>query len=173
MSGSDVSDFVKHYEAHKKSIFTYLLYRVSFDRELAEDLTSEIFLKAFEHFHTYDQNRPFKPWIFRIAHNHLVNYFTTKKPKPASLEEIQELSVEANLSGATDERMLMGKVEDIVKELPENLQEMILLRYQNGLSHKEIAEIVGKEEGAVRTAISRSLDTIRQKFHKKHSYGPL
>lgn len=164
-TSKSVKDFVQYYEAHKKSVFTYLLYRVSFNRELAEDLTSDVFLKAFEHFDSFDALRPFKPWIFRIAHNHLVNYFMTKKAQTVALEDVAEISVEAGLQKTTDESMLMEKVEKLVADLPDLQKELILLRYQNGLSHKEIAEIVGKEEGAIRTSVSRALDTIRQKFH--------
>lgn len=160
-----MNDFVQHYEAHKNRIFTYLLYRVSFDRELAEDLTSDVFLKAFEHFDSYDQARPFKPWIFRIAHNHLVNYFASRK-QTVSLEDAEELSVPSTVSEQAETNLLMGKIETFVKDLPVSQQELILLRYQNGLSHREIADIVGKEEGAVRTAISRALDTIRNRYHQ-------
>lgn len=164
---SGVHDFEKHYEAHKKRVFTYLLYRLSFDRELAEDLTSEVFLKAFEHFDSYDPSRPFQPWIFKIAHNHLVNYFASRR-ETLSLEKVSELSIPSTVAEKTEEKMLIEKIETFVKDLPPHQQELILLRYQNGLSHREIAEIVGKEEVAVRVAISRALDTIRNKYHQSY-----
>jgi RNA polymerase sigma factor (sigma-70 family) len=154
---SGVKEFAQYYEAHKKAIFTYILYRVSFNRDL---------LKAFEYFHTFDKERPFKPWIYRIAHNHLINHFTAKKnQKMTSIDDIPEIPVDAKINKQAQENMLMEKIEIILKDLPEAHQELLLLRYQNGLSHKEVAEIVGKEEGAVRTAISRALDTVRQKYH--------
>lgn len=157
-------EFTRHYEEHKNSIFNYLLYRVAFKKDTAEDLTSEIFLKAFEHFDSYDRARPFKTWIFAIAHNHLVNYYAGRK-ETLPLDEAVELVKKSSEGDNLDEKMLIGNIFGLVEKLPANQRDLIIMRYVNDLSNQEIAEILGKEEGAVRTGLSRAITAIREQTH--------
>lgn len=157
-------EFTRYYEEHKKTIFNYILYRTGFDRDVAEDLTSEIFLKAYRAFDSYDRKRSFKTWVFAIAHNHLVNYYAAKKnvlPLEEAIEVVKEVPATENL----DEKMLVSKILHLVSKLPEAQRELVTLRYVNDLSHEEIARIVGKEEGAVRTALSRAIATLRDEYN--------
>lgn len=164
MSDSDMAqEFTQYYEQHKTAIFNYILYRVSFNRETAEDLTSDIFLKAFEAFDRYDRNRSFKTWIFTIAHNHLVNYYSGKK-EALPLEEAVEVVKETPISDNVDHRMTVSKILHLVSKLPAEKRELIIMRYVNDLSNSEIASITGKEEGAVRTALSRAVATLRNAY---------
>lgn len=159
-----LNEFTRFYEEHKKTIFNYLLYRTGFDRDIAEDLTSEIFLKAYRAFDSYDRKRSFKTWIFAIAHNHLVNYYAAKK-HVLPLEEAVEVVKEVPATETLDEKMLVSKILHLVSKLPAAQQELVTLRYINDLSHEEIARIVGKEEGAVRTALSRAIATLREEYN--------
>lgn len=159
-----LQEFTRYYEEHKKTIFNYLLYRVGFDRDMAEDLTSDVFLKAFQAFDSYDRNRSFKTWVFTIAHNHLVNYYAARKTV-LPLEEVVEVVKEVPATEMLDEKMLVSKILHLVSKLPAAQQELVTLRYVNDLSHQEIAGIVGKEEGAVRTAISRAIATLRDEYN--------
>lgn len=156
--------FIHYYNQYKRKIFNYVLYRVSFDRDLAEDLTSEIFIKAYEHFEKFDQKRPFSPWIYKIAHNHLMNYLVSRK-KTFPLEEAKTASEDPSFINKLENKMLISKVLRFVKELTDTEQTIILLRFQHGLSHQEIAEITEKDEGAVRVALSRALTALRQKVN--------
>lgn len=161
---TDIPEFTTYYEKHKKAIFNYILYRVGFNRETAEDLTSEIFLKAFEHFETYDRGRPFKTWIFTIAHNHLVNFYA-KQRETLPLNEAIGLSKEEKSAEEIDHDTMIKKILRIISKLPEGQRETIILRYINDLGNNEIAEITGKEEGAVRTSISRAITAIRDHYN--------
>lgn len=157
---TNAREFTALYDAHKKAIFNYILYRIGFDHATAEDLTSEIFLKAYEHFDSYDRARPFKTWIFTIAHNHLINHFTGRKPT-LPLDEAIEVVKEAPLTEAIDTRMTMAKVLSAVDCLPPPSRDLVIMRYVNDLTYTEIADITQKEEGAIRTALSRALSTLR------------
>ncbi len=159
-SVSDAREFTARYDAHKKAIFNYILYRIGFDHATAEDLTSEIFLKAYEHFDSYDRARPFKTWIFAIAHNHLVNHFTSRKVT-LPLDEAIEVVKAVPLTDAIDTSMAMAKVLSIVDSLPPASRDLVIMRYVNDLTYTEIADITHKEEGAIRTALSRALETLR------------
>ncbi|MEK7528752.1 MAG: RNA polymerase sigma factor [Patescibacteria group bacterium] len=155
-----IKDFLGFYNEYKKKVFNYILYRVSFDRDLAEDLTSEIFLKSYANFDRFDENRSFKTWIFTIAHNHLVNYYASKRPS-VSLDDIQELEAGIDYVREIDQKLTTARLLKLLKTLPLPQQEVIMLRYVNDLSYSEIAVILEKDEGTVRTALSRALDSLR------------
>lgn len=167
-SSPSATEFTEYYEKHKNAIFSYILYRVSFNRETAEDLTSEIFMKAFAAFESYDRSRPFKTWIFTIAHNHLVNYYGSKK-ETLPLDEAVEVVKEAPVSESLDQQMVISRLLHLISGLPEGQRELITMRYVNDLGNSEIAAITGKEEGAVRTALSRAIATLRDLYNQSFS----
>lgn len=161
-------EFAQYYEQLKKPIFNYLLYRVSFDRDLAEDLTADVFMKAYEHFHTYDRARSFKTWVFTIAHNHLINYLTGRK-QTLSLDETikvedNEPAISDSYADEIDMQMTMEHLMTVIQSLPDYQRELITMRYVNDFSNSEIASVLGKDEGAVRTALSRAIAAIRNNY---------
>lgn len=161
-------EFTRYYEQHKNAIFSYIYYRVGFNRYTAEDLTSDIFLKAFEHFDSFDRTRSFKAWIFTIAHNHLVNFYASRKevlPLDESLNVVKETTTQEE----TDKNLTVSKILHLVTGLPENQRDLVVMRYVNDLSHAEIANILGKEEGAIRTALSRAVAALRNQYRLKFS----
>jgi len=172
MSDSDMAqEFTRYYEEHKTAIFNYILYRVSFNRYTAEDLTSDIFLKAFEAFEKYDRARPFKTWIFTIAHNHLINYYAGRKDT-LPLEEAVEIVKETPISEDVDHQMIISKLLHLVSKLPAEKREILIMRYVNDLSNSEIAGILGKEEGAIRTALSRAVASLRNAYQVELPQSP-
>lgn len=160
---ANVDEFAGYYEKHKTAIFNYILYRIGFNKYTAEDLTSDIFLKAFEHFDSYDRARPFKTWIFTIAHNHLVNYYTSRKVTLPLEEAIEVVKEESTIKENTDRDMAVAKMLNLVSELPEQQQEIVTMKYVNDMTNEEIAAALDKEEGAIRTALSRAIATLRNK----------
>lgn len=151
--------FISYYNQFKDKIYAYFLYRVGFDIKLAEDLTSEAFLKAFKKFEDFDLDKPFQPWIFAISHNHLVNHYKASK-REVPLDEIEGLAKSAGVK--YEEKFELERVMKIINQMEESDKEVLLLRYVQGLDNSEIAEVLEKEEGAVRTQISRSLFKLRQ-----------
>lgn len=162
----ELEEFTNYYETHKQAIFNYLLYRLSFNRDTAEDLTSEIFLKAFQAFDRYDRSRPFKAWIFAIAHNHLINHYAGRK-LVLPLDEARNVGKEERIAENADEHMLISQVLHLVSKLPELQRDLVIMRYVNDLTNSEISAITGKEEGAVRTALSRAIGSLRDAYNKE------
>ncbi|MFA6521364.1 MAG: RNA polymerase sigma factor [Candidatus Gracilibacteria bacterium] len=162
----DIDMFSKHYEENKESVLNYIFYRVGFDRAVAEDLTSEIFIKAFNAFHTFDRERSFKTWIFAIAHNHLINFYYSKK-NVLSLDDALKVTKDYDENNALERKMTVEKIFELLEGLPESQKSLVIMRYVNDLSYSEIANILGKEEGAIRTALSRITTSLRNKFEIK------
>ena len=150
--------FLQHYDTFKHRIYTYFWYRTGFRCDVAEDLTQDVFLKAFQAFHAFDAQRSFAPWIFRIAHNHLVNHYRGQRVV-IPIEEISELP--ESRSDDLEHRLEWERVLRCMDALASDDRDLLLLRYVDGLTHDEIAEVVGKRTGAVRVAVHRATQKLR------------
>ncbi len=167
-------DFVAYYNDYKNKVFNYLMYRLNFDRNICEDLLMEIVLKAYEKFDQFNPKKgSFKSWIFRIAHNHLLNYWRDQK-NIVSLDQFEEnglslinVQVESNASKYFNEESVKKTLQCLSKEH----QEVISLRYLNDMSFKEIAFVMEKKEGAVRTHLSRALSQFKKIYNRLYEGG--
>lgn len=157
--------FVGYYNKFKNKIYAYFLYRVGFDVKLAEDLTSEAFLKAFKKYDGFDQEKPFQPWIYTICHNHLVNHYKLAK-REVSLDGIEGMAKYTN--ARLEENFELERIMAIINQMDDTDREVLQLRFVQELSNSEIACLMEKEEGAVRTQISRSLAKLRQLLNNNH-----
>ena len=155
------SKFTFYYRQYKDKIYTYLYYRVNFNRDLAEDLCSEVFIKAFDNFIGFDEGRSFAAWIYTIARHHLINHYRLAG-REVSLETVAEPAyqpVDRLHLGLECERLI-----EAIGELKPYYRDVLLLRYVDGLENSEIAEILDKDEGAVRTQISRAHEALREVY---------
>lgn len=150
---------MKNYTEFKDKIYSYFSYRLNFNTHLAEDLTQEAFLKAFKNYDSFDSEKPFAPWIYRIAHNLLVNHYRDKKQE-VELSEASDKGIDPLKKVEVDYDA--EKLLEEMNKLNDGARELLMLRYVSELSHKEIAEILNKEEGAVRTGVSRALKSLKK-----------
>ncbi len=153
-------------------ILRYLVRRVG-DLALSEDLAAEVFYKALNKLWQFQfRSLPFGAWLYRIATNEIRMYFRGKKPV-YSLERLFE-EVGFDLPDETDlqaevrraEEILEAhqefiKVQEKLKTLPLNYQEVLALRFFEEKITSEIAEILGKREGTVRVLLHRALEALR------------
>jgi len=151
-------NFIPYYNQFKNKIYNYFLYRVGFDKSLAEDLTSEVFVKALKSFDDFDESKKFQSWIYMIAHNHLVNHYKSDKHN-VPLELVEDF-LHYSDNGAED-RYELERVLKIISSMDLSDREVLRLKLVDELSNQEIADILAKEEGAIRTQISRSLNKLR------------
>lgn len=152
-------NFTEYYNQYKDKIFNYFWYRVNFNRALAEDLTADAFLKAFKGFGEFDHNRSFQSWMYAIAKNHLLNYYRTAN-RETDLLEVEKMGVDELKK--IENRLELEQAFDLINQLSEYHREVLLMRFSDGLDNREIAEILDKDEGAVRTQISRALEELRK-----------
>ena len=162
--------FVAQYHEVKNKVFTYLMYRVNFNREIAEDLLMDIVLKAYENLSKYDPEKgSFKSWVFAIAHNELVNYYRGNE-NTVDLENISEHGEHAYSRYMADEDTSKNienkKIWKILEFMSETDKEIILLRFMDDLNYEEISAITGREQGAVRTQLSRAMEKFKNLYQK-------
>ena len=156
----DSEAFGQLYEACLDRIYRYVYYRVNSTTE-AEDLTEQVFLKAWEAIDRYEQRGvPFLAWLYRLAHNLVVDHYRSQRQTVPldDLRETEEASedIEASVHAQLDAE----EVREAIQRLSPEHQQLITLRFVEGLSHAEVAQIVGKSEGATRVVQYRALQAL-------------
>lgn len=162
------------YETHIDSIFEYISYRVG-SRSTAEDLTSEVFLRMVRGMGRYqDHGMPFRAWLFRIAANLIIDHYRAHKKGPdAPL-------LDNHATSDTDPLDRVAKHEDqlrmrlAVRALPEEYQNLLVLRFVENLPHTEIAKIMNKSAESLRSMQYRALKALAEQFetfNKKRKTG--
>jgi RNA polymerase sigma-70 factor (ECF subfamily) len=157
-------DFEKFYQSNIDKIFRFVMFRVGNNRELAEDLVSEIFMKALENFEDYDPKISKSAWIFAIAKNHLANYWRSCRPVESLPEEDEflenktwfELSVRQAEIGQEKR-----EIYDILAKLEQDEREIVTFHYLLGYSYLEIAKMRGASEGSTKVAAHRAIKKLK------------
>jgi len=171
--GGDQDAFACLYETNLARIRRYIYFRV-FDHELAEDITSLVFLKAWENLDTFQGGQiPFINWLYRIAHNTVIDYYRTRKTV-VPLEDVHplHLSHSDRVDEQIDITILSHKLADAFSDLTQTQREVLILRFIWGLTTREIARRLHKQEGAVRALQMRGLRRLAQvpAIHSWRSY---
>ncbi len=148
------------YETHLDRVYRYVYYRVGSTAE-AEDLTEQVFLKAWEAIERYEaRGVPFIAWLYRLAHNLVVDYYRARRPT-MPLEDVAEAEEPgANTLDSVENELDAEEVRLAVRKLSPEHQQLIVLRFVEGLSHAEVAQITGKTEGATRVVQYRALQSL-------------
>lgn len=150
------------YEALFDRVYAYFFYRVA-NQEVAEDLTQQLFLKVFGSLARYRvTQRPFSAWIFKIAHNLLVDRYRLKREE-VTLEAglpFEDKTAQAKLE-QLEERAILEKA---LKKIKGDYREVVYLRFLVGLSVKETAYAMGRSESAVKLLQLRALQALRKEM---------
>jgi RNA polymerase sigma-70 factor (ECF subfamily) len=148
---------------YQGKLFAYL-YRLIGDKDEAEDLLQNVFIKAYRNLDSYDTNRKFSSWIYRIAHNEAVNHIKRKSLKRfVSLDNVTNTKDKLDSASAEDNaheswiRKETGEeVDEAIKKLPLKYRQVLILRYYSDKSYEEISEILGRPVNTVGTLIKRA-----------------
>ncbi len=154
------------YEQNVKRIYNYIYYRIGSGAD-AEDLTARVFHRAFAHINKYvEKGVPFTAWLYRIAHNLTANWYRdNNRRREVSLDDHFDLPHHGELPERTmeqnQEKELLLKA---IRRLPADRQELILLKFLEDLSNGQIAVIMGRTEGAIKSLYHRSLISLREEL---------
>jgi RNA polymerase sigma-70 factor (ECF subfamily) len=158
-------EFLDHYNTYFEKVYRYIYFRAGRNKELAEDMTSEIFLKALENYGDFDHSRPFAVWIYRIAHNHLVDFYKKMKFEMMDIEEVaNEIKAKSDIEMEIETRLNTGNVTEVLDDLPRLQKEVIVMKYVNDLTNPEIAQILDTNEAHVRVLHHRALKWLKTRL---------
>ena len=171
----DASSFAGLYERFYDKIFRYVLFKTGNTSD-AEDITEEVFLRMLESINTFRwQGHPFSSWLFRIAHNLVVDYFRKKsRQKTTPLEEARALigASSHDMDRDMDIKLSFERAHRAMGGLTVLQREVLSLRFGAGLSIRETAESIGKKENAIKAAQHAAIKKLRTLLERPGE-GPL
>ncbi len=167
---SDPEAFGILYQRYVNKIYTYIYYRTGNQHD-AEDLTAKVFHQALNHIERYkDRGHPFSAWLYRIAHNLVANWHRDqKKRQTVALDDAKELNSDEKTSPYhnTVKNEATAILLEAIQQLPPVRQQLLILKFIDGLSNAEIGEILHRSEGAVKSLYHRTLVSLKDML-KEH-----
>ncbi|HUV52096.1 MAG TPA: sigma-70 family RNA polymerase sigma factor [Dehalococcoidia bacterium] len=161
----DIEAFGELYGIYLDRIYRYVFYQVR-DKATAEDLAEEVFLKAWEGISKFKwKGPPFQAWLYRIARNHIIDYFRTKRQQVPLDEELTADDKEPEQEA--DDKQTQRMLSKAIFSLPEQQRQIIILKFVEGMENCEIAQVLRKSEGAIRITQMRALTALRRKLDKE------
>lgn len=159
----DKDAFSKIYDFFADSIYRYVFFRVN--KEDADDLIEQVFLRVWENIGKYKKTKEskFSSWVFRIAHNLVIDYYRNNKIKDVSELDlnIPTMDREHNPLAKTEDRLNILILRKALNKLKKHYREFLILKFINELSNKEIADLLDKSEGGVRILQLRALKALK------------
>ncbi len=150
------------YDRYLDKIYRFIYYK-TFNKETAEDLTSEVFHKALFKITSFDLDKgSFSTWLYQIARNRVIDYYRTAK-SVVPLEDVFDMGIDERTPETLDAIAKLGEVTEYLQTLGAKQREIITLRVWEEKSYREIALIVGGSEDSVKMSYSRSIKELREK----------
>jgi RNA polymerase sigma-70 factor (ECF subfamily) len=164
IQNGDKEAFGNLYLTYLDRIYRYVFFRVNQDKHTAEDLTEIIFIKAMQHIKKFEQEKgTFQSWLYRISHNTVLDHYKTYKATTHMQENTVAIEVIEKLEDELDTKQKIAKVMEEMKSLTPEQRNIIILRFIEGLSHREIAFITNKKEDAIRAIQYRGLQKLKKR----------
>jgi RNA polymerase sigma-70 factor (ECF subfamily) len=166
---ADPSAFAALYEKYADRIYNYIYQRTG-NRSDAEDLTARAFVRAFANLERYVfRGVPFSAWLYRIAHNAVANWHRDRKRRQVvSLDAlVVHTRDELKPENLTQTREATRGLLDAIRRLPADRQQLLILKFSEGLTNREIGQIMGRTEGAIKSLHHRTLLALRRDLQRK------
>jgi RNA polymerase sigma factor (sigma-70 family) len=161
----DVEAFGELYTNHVTKIYRYVYYNVH-DKEHAEDITQEVFLKAWKAIGSCrGKEKTFSSWLYRIAHNLIID-----KLRKSQKQSSREAELPESIRDTSDRMEISLEQKDLLKVidvLSPNQRQVIVMKFIEEMDNREIAETMGKSTGAIRILQMRALETLRKTLGKE------
>jgi RNA polymerase sigma-70 factor (ECF subfamily) len=165
--GGNSEAFGQLYDAYMERIYRFVYFRVE-DQQTAEDITSQVFLKAWGNLDRFSFNRtPYLAWLYTIAHNAVIDHYRTRKVT-AALDDVQ-LSQQDHaevVEHGIDLSAEMKVVKEALQGLTDDQQKVLTLKFIEGMTNHEIARHLGKREGAIRALQMRGLQALAKQLEE-------
>lgn len=158
------------YRAFVDEIYRFIFFKTS-SKEVAEDLTSQVFMQALEHIGTfrYQLGARFSSWLYSIARNQVIDYYR-RQHSTVDLEEAGPVAQDETASRSTDKAIEQERIQTVIKELPPADQEILTLHLWQDKTYTEISCITASNVVAVRARFSRALKKFKTLYSEHYGY---
>jgi RNA polymerase sigma-70 factor (ECF subfamily) len=164
----DKDAFGELYERYLDKIYSYIYYRTGNHHD-AEDLTARVFFRAMAHIESYtERGVPFQAWLYRIAHNLVANWHRDRgRRKVIPLDEFIAASLKSDAPDQqAEDQEERDALRTAIRRLPEERQQLLLLKFVDHLSNAEIGVIMDRTEGAIKSLYHRTLIALRDELQR-------
>jgi RNA polymerase sigma-70 factor (ECF subfamily) len=175
--GGDRHAFAELVELYKDKIF-HLGYRMLNQKQEAEDVVQETFLRVYKNLDRYDENQKFSTWIYRIATNLCIDRLRKRKPSYSIDAEMTDgegtdwHSMLASDDAGPDEELILSETQQNIREaiqtLPDKYKSVVILRYLHDMSLQEIGEVLEMPVTTVKTRVHRGREFLRKKLDSEY-----
>jgi RNA polymerase sigma factor (sigma-70 family) len=167
--GGDEKAF-KHIIKRYKNPVAQIVYKLVRDRNQLEDLTQEVFIKAFQHLSDFDYEHQFASWLFKITNNHCIDYIRKRRLRVYSIDdqlktedgeigyEIPDSTYEPDLNLLREQKSRI--IRQAIESLPAKYREVIVLRHQEEMSYEEIAKKTGLPVNTIKVQLFRAREMM-------------
>ncbi|MEM7574431.1 MAG: RNA polymerase sigma factor [Bacteroidota bacterium] len=158
------------YERYAGKIYSKAITMLKNERD-AENATQEIFTKIFLNLSKFSGNSKFSTWVYSVTYNYCIDFIRRNKRKQKLFTDELENPPEMAEEEVPDEELLQMQVhqlKDVLERLPDGDRTILLMKYQDEMQIKEIAQIIGKRESAVKMQLKRAKEKARRIFQERY-----
>ena len=157
----DLKKFGALYDFYAEKIYRFVYFRVR-HKETSEDIVSQTFFKALEGIRSFNPAKGnFSSWLYKIAKNSLIDHWRMQKVH-FNIDNLWNLGADENLEYDAEIKEKIQKAQEHLAKLDGPQREIIIMKIWDGLSHKEISEILGKSEASCKMTFSRAMGKLRK-----------
>ena len=162
----DADAFGRLYDMHVDRVYRHVYYRVG-TIEDAEDLTQQVFIKAWQAIGRYKKtSSPFLAWLIKISHNLVIDFYRSKKSETYADFDVVATKPETDPAHLAEAQFSKQEIRGAINKLHGDQQHVILMRFIEDFSYAEIAAALGKSEGAIRVILHRGLAKLKTIMEK-------
>lgn len=161
-------DFSQFYAENIDRVYRFVFFRVGRNKELAEDLVSEIFMKALAHFGKYDPEQSKSAWLYTIARNHLANHFRDRHVE-IDIEDLVLSPSHAREVQPLEQREAELEIERALGELSREDRQIVTMKHLEGYSYHEMAELLDRSADALKVATHRAVKKMKEIIQNHHT----
>jgi RNA polymerase sigma-70 factor (ECF subfamily) len=155
--------YTEVYDQYAGRIYQFIYYK-TYHKETAEDLTSQTFLRALEKLHYYNPEKgSMSAWIYQIARNLVTDHYRAKK-HTVDIDDVWDLAGSQNVELDLQHKEQLEELRKVLKKLSSEHRDILIMRIWQDLPYKEIAQIIGKTEGACKMMFSRIIARLRKEL---------
>lgn len=160
-------------ERYQKPLFHYIRRITQLPKDDTEDLLQEVFIKIYQKLNEYDEMLKFSSWAYRIAHNHVVDYFRkiNARPQTSALEDYEWekiISSSVHIEKDIMNKDCVEKVKECIRDMPLMYKEIMILRFVEEKEYEEIMDILKKPKGSIATLIKRGKELLVKKMEERN-----
>mgnify|MGYP003877808481 CR=1 FL=1 len=173
---SNQDHFIYVVKRYKEKLYRYIMRISDFSPEEAEDVLQDVFLKVYLNLNEFDTGLKFSSWIYRIAHNQVINEFRKKKARPQhnaiDLDDDMARQIASNLDieKETDQIILKESIVRTLRELDAKYREVMVLRFLEEKSYEEISDIIKRPSGTVSSLLNQAKKEFKKVYLRDNKH---